>query len=71
MGQNAQKSEGKAAPTNNASGEAAKEEGGEGSGVTTLSKPFSPKELMARIKAVLRRRAPQLTTMKLILTAYV
>ena len=26
-----------------------------------LTKPFSPKELMARIKAVLRRRAPQLT----------
>src|SRR6202012_5066411 len=25
------------------------------------TKPFSPKELMARIKAVLRRRAPQLT----------
>ncbi len=26
-----------------------------------ISKPFSPKELIARIKAVLRRRAPQLT----------
>ncbi|NJM32448.1 MAG: phosphate regulon transcriptional regulatory protein PhoB [Limnobacter sp.] len=26
-----------------------------------LTKPFSPKELQARIKAVLRRRAPQLT----------
>lgn len=26
-----------------------------------ISKPFSPKELLARIKAVLRRRAPQLT----------
>ncbi|WP_168795984.1 phosphate regulon transcriptional regulator PhoB [Paraburkholderia aromaticivorans] len=26
-----------------------------------LAKPFSPKELVARIKAVLRRRAPQLT----------
>jgi len=26
-----------------------------------LTKPFSPKELLARIKAVLRRRAPQLT----------
>ncbi|KVN17987.1 MULTISPECIES: phosphate regulon transcriptional regulator PhoB [unclassified Burkholderia] len=26
-----------------------------------VTKPFSPKELMARIKAVLRRRAPQLT----------
>jgi two-component system phosphate regulon response regulator PhoB len=26
-----------------------------------LTKPFSPKELTARIKAVLRRRAPQLT----------
>lgn len=26
-----------------------------------MAKPFSPKELMARIKAVLRRRAPQLT----------
>src|SRR5690606_12213391 len=26
-----------------------------------ITKPFSPKELVARIKAVLRRRAPQLT----------
>jgi len=26
-----------------------------------MAKPFSPKELLARIKAVLRRRAPQLT----------
>ena len=26
-----------------------------------LTKPFSPRELMARIKAVLRRRAPQIT----------
>ena len=26
-----------------------------------ITKPFSPKELIARIKAVLRRRAPQLT----------
>ena len=26
-----------------------------------VTKPFSPKELMARIKAVLRHRAPQLT----------
>ncbi len=26
-----------------------------------VTKPFSPKELLARIKAVLRRRAPQLT----------
>ncbi|BCB28674.1 DNA-binding response regulator [Sulfurimicrobium lacus] len=26
-----------------------------------LTKPFSPRELMARIKAVLRRRAPQMT----------
>ncbi len=26
-----------------------------------ITKPFSPKELMARIRAVLRRRAPQLT----------
>lgn len=26
-----------------------------------MTKPFSPKELMARIKAVMRRRAPQLT----------
>jgi two-component system phosphate regulon response regulator PhoB len=26
-----------------------------------LTKPFSPKELLARIKAVLRRRAPELT----------
>lgn len=27
-----------------------------------LTKPFSPRELLARIKAVLRRRAPQLTS---------
>jgi len=26
-----------------------------------VTKPFSPRELLARIKAVLRRRAPQLT----------
>ena len=26
-----------------------------------ITKPFSPKEMLARIKAVLRRRAPQLT----------
>jgi two-component system phosphate regulon response regulator PhoB len=26
-----------------------------------ITKPFSPRELMARIKAVLRRRAPQMT----------
>src|SRR3989440_3378007 len=26
-----------------------------------LAKPFSPRELLARIKAVLRRRAPQMT----------
>ena len=26
-----------------------------------LTKPFSPRELQARIKAVLRRRAPQMT----------
>jgi len=27
-----------------------------------VTKPFSPRELLARIKAVMRRRAPQLTT---------
>ena len=27
-----------------------------------LTKPFSPRELLARIKAVLRRRAPQMTS---------
>jgi DNA-binding response OmpR family regulator len=26
-----------------------------------ITKPFSPRELLARIKAVLRRRAPQMT----------
>lgn len=30
-----------------------------------ITKPFSPKELLARIKAVLRRRAPQLTDDKI------
>ena len=29
--------------------------------MTTFTKPFSPRELVARIKAVLRRRAPQMT----------
>ena len=36
-------------------------DGLEGGADDYMSKPFSPKELLARIKAVLRRRAPQLT----------
>ena len=43
------------------SGEADKIEGLEAGADDYLTKPFSPKELLARIKAVLRRRAPQLT----------
>jgi two-component system phosphate regulon response regulator PhoB len=38
-----------------------KVEGLEGGADDYLTKPFSPKELLARIKAVLRRRAPQLS----------
>ena len=38
-----------------------KVEGPEASPPHYITKPFSPKELLARIKAVLRRRAPQLT----------
>lgn len=41
--------------------EADKVEGLESGADDYITKPFSPKELMARIKAVLRRRAPQLT----------
>jgi two-component system phosphate regulon response regulator PhoB len=41
--------------------EADKVEGLETGADDYISKPFSPRELMARIKAVLRRRAPQLT----------
>jgi len=33
----------------------------EGGADDYVTKPFSPKELLARIKAVMRRRAPQLT----------
>ena len=43
------------------SSEADKVEGLESGADDYITKPFSPKELMARIKAVLRRRAPQLT----------
>ncbi|GAA4409755.1 DNA-binding response regulator [Advenella faeciporci] len=43
------------------SAEEDKVEGLESGADDYITKPFSPKELMARIKAVLRRRAPQLT----------
>ena len=43
------------------SNETDKVEGLEAGADDYVTKPFSPKELMARIKAVLRRRAPQLT----------
>jgi len=43
------------------SDEADKLEGLESGADDYITKPFSPKELLARIKAVLRRRAPQLT----------
>lgn len=43
------------------SSEADKVEGLESGADDYITKPFSPKELMTRIKAVLRRRAPQLT----------
>ncbi len=43
------------------SGESDKIEGLESGADDYITKPFSPKEMLARIKAVLRRRAPQLT----------
>ncbi len=43
------------------SNEGDKVEGLEAGADDYVTKPFSPKELVARIKAVLRRRAPQLT----------
>jgi len=43
------------------SNESDKVEGLEAGADDYITKPFSPKEMVARIKAVLRRRAPQLT----------